>query len=374
MRTHIRLGRIFGIEIGLHLSWFLIAFLIVILLGSYFRGVEPLWTDTVVWALAALTGVLFFVSLLLHELAHSLVAKSYGLAVRSITLFALGGVAQIEQGSENARSEFWIAAAGPITSIAIGAAALGGAMALGWTPVAGAEPTPMLAMLVWLGYINVLLAVFNMIPGFPLDGGRILRALIWWKTGDEHGSLRSASRVGQFVGVMFIAWGLVQFFAAGFFGGLWIALIGWFLFQVAGQSRAQASLLQALQGVRVGDIMARDCPTVDGYTSLQDFVRDTLLHTERRCFVVETNGHVSGIVGPNELQGVDRSRWPYTTMSDIVSPIDEERAVNPETPVADALEKMARDQMSQVPVISRGQLDGVLSQRQVAKYLQTRTA
>ena len=238
MRTHIRLGRVFGIEIGLHFSWFLIAILIVLLLGSYFRAADPQWTDAVVWSLAALTAMLFFVSLLLHELAHSLVAQAYGLSVRSITLFALGGVAQIEKGSENARSEFWIAVAGPITSFVIGAVALGAAIVMGWTPMA-AEPTPVLAMLVWLGYINVLLAIFNLIPGFPLDGGRILRAFIWWKTGDEHGSTRSAARVGQFVGVVFIGWGLVRFFTAGFAGGLWIALIGWFLFQVAGQSRAQ---------------------------------------------------------------------------------------------------------------------------------------
>ena len=169
MRTHIRLGRVFGIEIGLHFSWFLIAILIVLLLGSYFRAADPQWTDAVVWSLAALTAMLFFVSLLLHELAHSLVAQAYGLSVRSITLFALGGVAQIEKGSENARSEFWIAVAGPITSFVIGAVALGAAIVMGWTPMA-AEPTPVLAMLVWLGYINVLLAIFNLIPGFPLDG------------------------------------------------------------------------------------------------------------------------------------------------------------------------------------------------------------
>ncbi|HWQ57157.1 MAG TPA: site-2 protease family protein [Bryobacteraceae bacterium] len=373
MRTHIRLGKIFGIEIGLHLSWFLIAFLIVLMLGSYFETADPSWGDAVVWSLAALTGLLFFVSLVLHELAHSLVAKSYGLSVRSITLFALGGVAQIDDGSAHPRSEFWIAIAGPILSFVVGGAALGTAFLMGWNPMTD-ETTPLLAMLVWLGYINIMLALFNLIPGFPLDGGRILRAVIWWKTGDEHGSSRSAARIGQFVGMAFIAWGLLRFFSAGFAGGLWIALIGWFLFQVAGQSHSQASLLRALEGVRVGDIMARDCPTVDGYTSVQDFVREILLHTERRCFVVETNGSLAGIVGTSELQGVERTRWPYTTLSDIVTPIDEDQAVNPETPVSAALEKMARDRLSQLAVISQGHLDGVLSRRQVAKFLQTRTA
>lgn len=373
MRTHIRLGRVFGIEIGLHASWFLIALLIVFLLGSYFQAADPEWSPTVVWALAALTGLLFFVSLLLHELAHSLVAKSYGLGVRSITLFALGGVAQIESGSETARSEFWIAVVGPITSLAIGVGALAAAFLLGWSPPGG-EATPLLAMLVWLGYINVLLAIFNLIPGYPLDGGRILRALIWWRTGDNHGSHRQAARVGQVVGMVFIAWGIFEFLSAGLVGGLWISLIGWFLFQVAGQSRAQATVMRALEGVRVSDIMARDCPTVDGYTSLQDFVGEILMHTERRCFLVETNGQLAGLVGSRELQGIDRARWPYTTLNDIVSPIDEERAVGPDTPVTVALEKMARDEVTQLPVVSGGRVDGVLSQRQVAKYLQTRTA
>lgn len=372
MRTHIRLGKVFGIEIGLHASWFLIALLIVFLLGAYFQAADPQWSGAVVWSLAVLTGLLFFVSLLLHELAHSLVAKSYGLTVRSITLFALGGVAQIENGSDSARSEFWIAVVGPITSLVIGISALAAAFVLGWSPPGG-EATPLLAMLVWLGYINVLLAIFNMIPGYPLDGGRILRAVIWWKTGDNHGSHRQAARVGQVVGVLFIMLGVFQFLTAGLAGGLWIALIGWFLFQVAGQSYAQASLFGALEGVRVGDIMARDCPTVDGYTNLQEFVREVLMHTERRCFLVETNGQLAGLVGSAELQGIDRARWPYTTLSDIVSPIDEERAVGPETPVSDALEKMARNELSQLPVISGGRLDGVLSRRQVAKFLQTRT-
>lgn len=373
MRAHIRLGRIFGIEVGLHYSWFFIALLIVFTLGGYFRSINPGWSEGVVWSLAVLTALLFFVSLVLHELAHSLVARSKGLPVRSITLFALGGVAQIENGSRDARTEFLMAIAGPVMSAALGAIALLLAALGGWAPAEG-EHTPLIAMLAWLGYINLGLAMFNMLPGYPMDGGRVLRAIVWWKTGDAHRSTRVAARAGQVVGALFILWGLARAFAGAGLGGLWMAFIGWFLVQMASESHAQAAMLNVLAGVRVGDIMARDCPTVDGYTNVQSFITDTMLRTERRLFVVETNGSVAGIVGPAELSSVERTRWPFTTMNDIARPIEDTAAVEPETLVTDALELMARDHLSLLPVVSHGHLDGILSRRQVAQFLQTRTA
>lgn len=373
MRTHIKLGKVFGIEIGLHYSWFLIALLIVFSLGGYFRAADRDWSAAVVWSLALLTGLLFFVSLLLHELSHSLVAKARNLPVRAITLFALGGVSQIEKGATNARTEFWMAIAGPIASAVIGGVSLGIAALLGWRPATG-EPTPLLAMLVWLGYINVGLALFNMIPGYPLDGGRVLRAILWWKTGQANHSIRVAARTGQAVGAVFIAWGLFRFFTQGNAGGLWMAFIGWFLIQVATESHAEAGMRALLSGVRVGDIMNRNCPVVNAYTDIQTFVTDILLHSESRCFVVEQNGVTVGILGPADLQPLERSRWPFTTVGDVMRPLEEAHAVAPEMPVSEALELMARDHLAQLPVVSGGRLDGILSQRQVARFLETRTA
>ena len=373
MRTHISLGRIFGIEVGLHYSWFLIAVLIVFSLGGYFRTVNPNWGDAVVWSLAALTGLLFFVSVILHELSHSLMAKARNLPVRSITLFALGGVSQIEKGANTARTEFLVAIVGPLTSLAIGGIALLLAWAAGWQP-GEAEHSPVVTMLEWLGYINVALAVFNMIPGFPLDGGRVLRALLWWKSGDGDAATRRAARTGQAVGILFMAWGLGRFLVGSNFGGLWIALIGWFLLQTAGQSYAEVDLRRLLRGVRVADVMARDCPTVNAHSSVEDFIDETVLHTERRCFVVEMNGEPVGLLGAGDVRGIEPSKRPFTTVDQIMQPLDQMRAVDPDMPLTAALELMARTEAPQLPVVSGGRLDGVVSRRQVAQYLSTRAA
>jgi Zn-dependent protease/CBS domain-containing protein len=373
MRTHISLGRIFGIEVGLHYSWFLIALLIVFSLGGYFRSVNPGWSDAVVWSLAALTGLLFFVSVILHELSHSLMAKARNLPVRSITLFALGGVSQIEKSANTAKTEFLVAIVGPLTSLVVGGASLLLAWAAGWQ-LAGSEPSPVVTMLVWLGYINVALAVFNMIPGFPLDGGRVLRALLWWKSGDGDAATRWAARTGQVVGGLFIAWGLGTFLMRANYGGLWIALIGWFLMQVAAQSYAEVDLRRLLHGVRVADVMARDCPAVDANSSVESFIGETVLHTERRCFVVEMNGEPVGLLGAGDVGAIEPAKRPFTTLDQVMQPLDQTRAVNPDTPLSAALELMARTEARQLAVVSEGHLDGVVSRRQVAQYLSTRAA
>ena len=206
MRSQITLGRVFGIKIGLHYSWFLIALLIVFSLSSQFHATNPAWGDGVILALAIGTALLFFVSLLLHELAHSLVATANQLPVKEITLFALGGVSQIEKNPLSAKVEFWMAFVGPLTSMLIGVACLTLARLIG-------DPStdPWMAMLLWLGYINLSLAAFNLLPGYPLDGGRVLRALIWWKTGDADRSTQAAARVGQAVAFGFIAVGIVRY-------------------------------------------------------------------------------------------------------------------------------------------------------------------
>src|SRR5579862_7699566 len=194
MRSQIKLGRVFGIEIGLHYSWFVIALLIVLSLSGQFHHSNPAWGDGVILTLSIGTAVLFFVSLLLHELAHSLVATSNNLPVKEITLFALGGVSQIEKNPTSAKVEFWMAFVGPLTSAVIGVVCLTLARLIG-----DPSSNPWTAMLLWLGYINLSLAAFNMLPGYPLDGGRVLRALIWWKTGDADRSTQAAAKVGQVV-------------------------------------------------------------------------------------------------------------------------------------------------------------------------------
>ena len=366
MRSQIKLGSIFGIKIGLHYSWFLIALLIVFSLSSQFHASNPEWGDAVILTLAIGTAVLFFVSLLLHELAHSLVATSNNLPVKEITLFALGGVSQIEKNPVSAKTEFWMAFVGPLTSAVIGAICLTLARLTG-----GASSNPWMAMLLWLGYINLSLAAFNLLPGYPLDGGRVLRALIWWKTGDADRSTQLAAGVGQVVAFGFIAFGIFRFFGGAGIGGLWIAFIGWFLLQAARESYVQVGLAHALKDVRVADIMTRDCPTVDGQLNVQNFVDQDLLRTGRRCFIVADRGQITGLVTPHEVKQIDRTKWPLMTLRDIMRPLKDLRSVAPDASLTSALESMSRYDLNQLPVISNSHLEGVLSRAQVLSYLQT---
>jgi Zn-dependent protease len=278
MESHIKLGRVFGITIGLHHSWMLIALLITLSLVSRFQAMNPGWSPRVAWATALLTGVLFFAAILAHELSHALVARARGLRVRSITLFALGGVTQIEREATDARTEFWMGFAGPITSAVIGLSCQVIAWTLGW-PMPAEPGTPLLAMLVWLGYINIGLAVFNMIPGFPLDGGRVLRALIWGITGNGARATRIAALTGQLVALAFIVFGIVRFFRGAGFDGLWMAFIGWFLLQAAQTSYAEVQVGERLRGARAADVMVRDSEVIDGRTNLQTLVDEETQRT-----------------------------------------------------------------------------------------------
>src|SRR5256712_2971413 len=203
MKAQIKLFRIFGIQIGLNYSWLLIAVLIVFSLAGQFAATNREWGANIIWGLPILTTLLFFAAIVVHELSHAAVAKARGLPVRSITLFALGGVAQIEKEASDAKTEFWMGIAGPITSAVIGIICLGIAAGIGWTP-SGSHQSPLAAMLGWLGVINILLAVFNMIPGFPLDGGRVLRAVIWWITGSAARATGNATAIGQAKAFAFI--------------------------------------------------------------------------------------------------------------------------------------------------------------------------
>jgi Zn-dependent protease/predicted transcriptional regulator len=371
MRAHIKLGRIFGIAIGLHYSWIIIALLVTLSLRSQFAAVHPDWSEAATWTTAIITGLLFFVSILLHELSHAAVAKLRGLPVRSITLFALGGVAQIEKDAADAKTEFWMGIIGPITSAVIGVISLLLSNLLGWN-LADEPNGPIAAMFMWLGVINIALAIFNMIPGFPLDGGRVLRAIVWWKTGDANRSTRIASLVGQFVAFGFIMIGILRFFSGAGFGGLWLAFIGWFLLDAARASGAQVEITERLKGVSVGDVMTRQFPVVDGNSNLQTFVQEHLLPTGHRCFVVVEQGNPAGIITPHEVKTIDRTRWPYTTVSDVMRSLDSLSTVGPERPVTEALELMGREDVNQVPVVQRGVLAGIISRGHITRLLQTR--
>jgi Zn-dependent protease len=371
MKAQIKLGRIFGVEIGLHYSWFLIALLITFSLAGHFQTNNPGWSDGLRWGVSIVTAILFFASIVVHELSHALVAKLRGLPVRSITLFALGGVAQIEKEAADAKTEFWMGIIGPITSFVIGVVCLLITVAIGWTPPDFPQ-RPLPAMLMWLGLINIGLAIFNMIPGFPLDGGRVLRGIIWWITGNAKRATTIAARVGQFIAFAMIVYGVLQFFRGTGFNGLWMVFIGWFLLSASRESYAQMVITEGLRGLRVGDVMSRDFPVVDANTNLQTFAEEHLTRTGRRFWVVTLNGQPEGIITPTEISTVERNRWPYTTVADVMRPLDATRTVNPNTPVTEALEVMAQQDLNQLPVVNERGLAGLISRAHILQLIQTR--
>ena len=367
MRSQIKLGHISGIEIGLHYSWLIIALLISFSLASHFHSVRPDWSMGLTWTAAVLTSIFFFITLLLHELAHSIVAKSRGLRVRAITLFALGGVSQIESEASDAKSEFWIAIVGPLTSLVIGGLLIGLARLSG---SGASEPaSPVDAVLLWLGYINLALAAFNMIPGFPLDGGRVLRAIIWWITRNADKSTRAASQVGQVVAFLFILYGVFRFFVGANFGGLWMAFIGWFLLDAARSSYMQVSIAAGLRDRHVADIMERDCPRVPAYLSIRDFVDEKLLHTRRACFLVMQDSQTVGLITAEEAKKVSRDRWEQSSVQSVMRPLNSLPAVAPETPVLKAMELMTRENVNELAVVSNGHFEGIFSRLQVLRFL-----
>ena len=370
MKSSIKLGRIFGVEIGLHYSWFIIAVLVTLSLGAQFRVTNPGWGTSTIWATAIVTGLLFFVAIILHELSHAAVAKARGLPVRSITLFALGGIAQIEREAADARTEFWMGIVGPIASAVIGLICLIAAWLLGWT-LTLTPTTPLVAMLMWLGVINISLAIFNMIPGFPLDGGRVLRAVIWWLTGDLRKSTNIAAIVGQLVALAFIFFGIFRFFSGAGLGGLWIAFIGWFLLDAARASRAQTEIMESLRGIHVGDVMAGDYPVINSRDSVESFVNEHLLRGQRYCFVKEQD-QVVGLITPHEIKSLPRPQWRFKTVEVVMRPIEELHTVNPDTLLITAMETMGNDGVTQLPVIRGGRLEGVVSRAQILQMIQAR--
>jgi Zn-dependent protease/CBS domain-containing protein len=366
MKSNIKIAKVFGVELGLHYSWLIIAALIVFSLVAEFHGTNPQWGEGLIWAAAIATGILFFACLFAHELSHALVAKSRGIPIHNITLFLLGGMAQIEGEPQSAGAEFWMAIVGPITSGVIGAVLL--AIAHAFAGGVGAPPTPGTAILLWLGYINLALAAFNMIPGFPLDGGRVLRAIIWSINKNAYKSTMIAGRVGQGVGFLFIAYGIFRMFAGEGIGGLWIAFIGYFLIQAAGSSVLQSKASALLAGLHARDVMSTDCASISPDTHLDEIVGE-VLRSGMRCFVVVDGEHMLGLLAPGDVRAVPSTAWPTTRVAEIMRPATPAQIIGPDTPASEAIELMSRHNISQLPVVDHGRLAGVVSRAQLIDWL-----
>jgi Zn-dependent protease/CBS domain-containing protein len=360
----VRLTTIRGIEVGLHYSWFIIFFLITFSLTTRFASEHPHWTTVEHYTVAIATSLLFFGSIFLHELAHSFVALAKGIHVRSITLFAFGGVAQIGREPDRPLTEFQIAVAGPIASALL---------AVGFwlvSSLAGDQFEHVAALGGWLASINMMLAIFNLVPGFPLDGGRILRAVLWHGTGSFSKATRIAAGSGQIIGYGLIVGGIWTGLVTGnWFSGLWLAFIGWFLRNAAQESVLQMSVRSALGGLVAEDIMARDCPTVPGQLSLADLVQEHFLRMGRRCFLVSRNGRLEGLITLHQVKAIPQERWNDSVVAEAMTPIDRLRAVAPETPITEVLRVMEQHDVNQVPVTQDGRLLGMITRDHLLRVL-----
>jgi Zn-dependent protease/CBS domain-containing protein len=364
-RHTIPIGRYFGISVDLDYSWFLILALLTWLLATnYFPFQFKGWSTSEYWLVGALASVLLFVSVLIHEFGHSLVALRYGIPVPRITLFIFGGVSQIAEEPPNAAAEFWIAIAGPIVSFALAA--------LFWE----LEPlltfsTPLLATAQYLALINIVLGVFNLIPGFPLDGGRVLRAILWRTTKKFQRSTAIAALVGRFFGFLLIFLGVWQALFGNLINGIWIAFIGWFLESAAGSQLQQEVLKNLVGGHIVGEAMTHEVPQVPPEITLQDLADKFVLTRGLRSFVVTSGDKPVGMITLSQMRQTAREAWPTTTVSQVMLPLEKVVTVPPDARLWTAFQKMGREGVNQVPVVDGGGIVGMLSREDLIHYLQT---
>jgi Zn-dependent protease/predicted transcriptional regulator len=365
----IQIGKIYGIPIFLHTSWFLIFGLIAFWFYSDFDALHLNLPMSRLVGLGIMTSLLFFGSLVFHEVAHSLIAKHYKIPVLSITLFVFGGVSRLTRDPASAVEEFNIAVAGPLSSLL-----LAGGFGLIYKQ---AGSNLVLSTLTGsLAWINFVLALFNLIPGFPLDGGRIFRAAAWGITKDSSRATRLTARSGQIVACAMIAAGAFEA-VYGYKGesdpiqGIWLALIGWFILSAARQSRAQADARGALEGLRVADIMTPELPTIGREISLEDYARE-IMRTGRRAHLVVAHDQLVGLMTAEALHSVPNQDWDVTSVQAVMLPKDKLHWAAPEEPALSLLDRMRTIGMQQMPVITGGNVVGIVTRDSILRVLQTR--
>ncbi len=371
LRSAIPIGRIFGIPIRLHYSWFIIFGLITwALAGIYFPDTYPSWSLGLMIGAGLVTSFLFFGSVLLHELMHSLVAIRQGMGIESITLFILGGVSQIKGEPESAPDEFRMAFAGPFTSLVLGGIFFG--IYFGIRDIAGTPAEFGTAVAFYLGLVNVALGIFNLIPGFPLDGGRVFRSIVWWRGKDLINATRIASNVGRGFGYLFIFAGIWLLFTGFFFDGVWLAIIGWFLSSAAAGSYRQLLLQESLKGHSAREIMSTDCTLVSAGDTLEQLVNENILTSGRRCFPVTSGKKVEGLITLADVRSIPRDRWTDEKVKQAMTPLDKLRWVKPDEDLSKILKMMSQGDINQVPVMEDGNIIGMIARDNLINFVNTR--
>ncbi len=369
LKSGVSIGRIFGIPLRLHFSWFFIFALVTwALVASYFPDVYPNWSLMASILTGIITSLLFFGSVLLHELMHSVVAIASGIPVKSITLFIFGGVSQITEEPTKPKIEFKIAIAGPLTSIILG----GFFWAIFYFVPESLEYIK--AVSFWLSLINLMLGAFNLLPGFPLDGGRVMRALLWWRTGNLRRSTRWASNAGRGISFLFIFGGIWFIFQGPewWFNGLWLAFIGWFLGNAAVGSYRQLTLQQMLQGHEVNEAMTRSCITIQPNITLDELVSEHILPTGNQCFVVTDRGNIQGLITLKEIKEIPRVKWAAKKVSEVMTPVSELKQVNPNEDLARVMKILTEDEVNQLPVVEDGKIIGMISRENMLAFINLR--
>jgi Zn-dependent protease/CBS domain-containing protein len=366
MQGSVRIGRIAGIEIGIHYSWLFAAALVAWSLAQgFFPSNYPGWSEGTYWLTGTLAALALFASVLLHELSHSLVALALGHQVHSITLFIFGGVSNLVGEAKRPWQEFLISIVGPLSSFALAGMfwVLDQALGLGASPVG--------AVIQYLAVLNVILGAFNLLPGFPLDGGRVARSIIWAVSGSLRTATNAASYLGQAIGFLLVFWGVFQVLNGGFLNGLWTAFIGWFLNNAAESVRQQQDLTANLAGVRVGQLMNPDPPIAEPGMSVEEFVFQHVLRQGQRALLVAEGGRLLGIVSISDAKKLPQHAWAGTPLADIMTPVPL-RMVAPETELSRALELLVEGTFNQVPVARDGMVVGLLSRADILRFLQLR--
>ncbi len=364
-RHNISLGKILGIKIGLDYSWFLVFGLLTWMLArNYYPTEFKEWSSATYWSMGAVTAIMLFVSVLLHELGHSVVALRFKIPVRSITLFLFGGVAQTGAESHSPMAEFLIAITGPLVSLGLAI------LFIAVQPLfAGIEP--LIGLAKYLAYINLALVLFNLIPGYPLDGGRVFRAIVWSATGSMRRATIIAANVGRFFAFLLIFIGIWQMFTGNFSNGVWIAFIGWFLDNAA-TSQVQQTMFQGLlAGHKVSQAMSTHCAAVSADLTLQELVDEHILTSGQRSFLVKRGEDTVGLMTPHRLKEVPRSDWVRTSAAQVMLPFDKLKRVGPDTELSAALLEMDRDGVNQLPVTKDQHVIGMLSREDVITFLST---
>jgi Zn-dependent protease/CBS domain-containing protein len=379
------MGSIAGVEIDLDWSLLIVFALITLALSA---GVLPQWhadwgqTKVLLTAIAAAT--LFVASILLHELAHAVVGQRFGVRISRITLFVFGGMARMEGEPKTWRAEFWMALAGPVASLALGLLFLSLAGMIAGPiefnpeqPAAGlARLGPIATVLIWLGPVNIVLGLFNLVPGFPLDGGRVLRALLWGLTGDLTRSTMLAASVGQAFGWMLMAMGFammlgisVPIFGSGTVGGLWLALIGWFIGNAARQSYRLRLIEDRLGYLSVSRVMHQDFQVVEPDRLVQHLVDDGFLTHSQRSYPVVADARLLGMISLEDVRALERGEWAVRRVADIMTPLARLHSVSPSQPATKVLALLAETGVNQLPVVEDGQLLGLVTREDILKWM-----